>query len=182
MGRPKAERNPAEGKPHKNLTSLAESLGVTVPAIIKWKSTRSDHPQTLIESEWREFISRHGLGGRSGRRADKGREELANEKLASEIRLNEIKIAKEERKLIPADEVESFLLYLASKTKSALYQRDAELAPKLAGLDVVEIRRNMREGSDVICLSMQTAVDDWRKEQEEARKAAVAAAEKMEDD
>ena len=168
---------PLPGEPHKNITSLAAELGVTAPTISQWRARYGDHPDTLHADKWREFMARNGLGNRAGagRPANKSREELTNDKLRSEIRLNEIKIAKEERKLIPAEDVESFLLYAASKTKSALFQMVAEVSPKCAGLEAGEVRSKLRDACDGICLSMQTTVEDWQKEQEEAKQAAVDA-------
>lgn len=170
---------PAPGEPHKNLTSLAAALGArglsfSVPAFSAWKKRYDDFPPTLHEELFVEFIARHQLGSK-GRPGNKSREELTNDKLRSEIRLNEIKIAKEERKLISADEVESFLLHAASKTKSALYQMVAECAPKCAGQEAGDVRTILRGGADGICRSMQTTVEDWQREQEEAKQAAAQA-------
>lgn len=170
---------PLPGEAHKNLTSLATELGVSVPTISQWRARHDDTPETLHADAWREFMKRKGLGNRpgAGRPAAPGMQEAQLRKTIAEARLGEIKIAKEERKLIPAGEVEAFLLYAASKTKSALFQMVAETAPKCAGLEAGEIRGIMRGAADAICLSMQTTVEDWQAEQEEARKAAEVAAE-----
>lgn len=156
---------------HKTDTALAAAIGFTRPSLNKWRANHPDYPRELDDEAWRAFIEKNGLGNR-GRKANKSREELTNEKLSSEIRLNEIKIAKEERKLVPADEIESFLLFAASKTKSALYQMVAETSPKCAGLDAGEIRGIMRAAADTVCMSLQTTVEDWQAEQDEARRAA----------
>lgn len=52
----------------------------------------------------------------------------------------------------------------------------AELAPKVAGLEAVEVRQLMTEHADVLCVAMQSLVEEWRREQEEAAEAAAAAA------
>jgi hypothetical protein len=170
---------PAPGEPHKNLTSLAAELGFSVPAFSAWRKRYTDTPETLHADAWRAWIASKGLGRSTGaghgRPADKDYEALRNEKTETEIRLNKIKIAKEERQLIPADEVSEFLKYAASKTKSALFQMVAETAPKCAGLEAGEIRGVMRTAADTICLSMQTTLEDWQAEQEEARRAAEQA-------
>ncbi len=161
---------------HPSRVSLAAALGVSGPGLAKWQRLYPDAPKELDEEAWRAYMKANGLGTRShGHVPTKDRETLTNEKLESEVRLNQIKIAKEERKLIPASEVEAFLLYAATKTKSALFQMVAETAPKCAGLEAGEIRGIMRNAADAICLSMQTTVEDWQREQEEARKAAEQA-------
>lgn len=184
MPRPKVTP-PLPGEPHKNLTSLGAELGCSVPALSAWRNRYNDTPDTLHAEKWREFIKAKGLmrstGAGHGRPPNKDREALTNEKLASEIRLNEIKIAKEERKLIDAEEVEAFIVFAASKTKSALYQMVAEAAPKCAGLESGEIRGILRSAADVICRSMQTTLEDWQVEQEEARQAAEHASGKKEE-
>lgn len=170
---------PPAGQPHKNATSLASKLGVSLSAISNWKRRYPDAPQNFIADDWREFMERNGVGNRpgSGRPANVSQQEAQRRKTTAEAKLAEIKIAKELRRLIDADEVETFIQYAASKTKSALYQMVAETAPKCAGLEAGEIRGIMRTAADVICTSMQTTVEDWQAEQEEARKAAEQAAE-----
>lgn len=160
---------------HKNLTALAKALGFSTPALSGWrKRFPDDVPQSLREDEWRAFIARHNLGT-VGNRVGKSREALLTEKLSTEVRLNRIKIAREERQLIDAKDVDSFLLYVGARMKSALYQMCSELPPKVAGLEAPEVRKLMREGCDVICVSMQSAHEDWRREQEEAAAAAAEA-------
>ena len=170
---------PLPGEAHKNLTSLAAELGFSVPAFSAWRKRYDDTPDTLHADKWQEWIKSKGLGRSTG--AGHGRPPNVSlqaaqlRKISSDARLNEIKIAKEERKLIPAEDVESFLLYAASKTKSALFQMVAEVSPKCAGLEAGEVRSKLRDACDGICLSMQTTVEDWQKEQEEAKQAAVDA-------
>lgn len=158
-------------KPLGSLSEISRALGLSHNTAHNWKATYQDAPSSLLLSEWTAFRDKHGLGKR-GKQSSASREQLVSDKLRSEVRLNEIKIAKEERKLIPAEDVESFLLYASSRTKSALFQMVGELAPKLAGLEAAEIRIRMRDAADGICRSMQTAVEDWQREQEEARLAA----------
>ena len=168
---------PGPGEPHKNLTSLASELGFSVPALSKWRNNYADCPAILQADLWREFMARNNLGHKAGagRPASPTIQEAKLRKLNSESRLNEIKIAKEERKLIPAEEVESFLLFAGSKFKSAVFQMVAEVAPKCAGLEAGEIRGIMRGHADAVCMSMQTTVEDWNAEQDEARRAAEQA-------
>ena len=158
---------------HKTHTALARALNVSATAIRNWQREYDDAPKSWIEAEWRDFIDRHGLG-QAGPRKSRRREELLVEKLASEVRLNQIKIAQAEAKLIPAEDVDNYLLFLAARVKSAMYQGfTTELPPKVAGLDVSDIRRLAREHADLVCVSMQNALEDWKTEQNARRKAAA---------
>jgi len=158
---------------HKTHTALARALNVSATAIRNWQREYDDAPKAWIEAEWCDFIDRHGLG-QAGPRKSRRREELLVEKLASEVRLNQIKIAQAEAKLIPAEDVDNYLLFLAARVKSAMYQGfTTELPPKVAGLDVSDIRRLAREHADLVCVSMQNALEDWKTEQNARRKAAA---------
>ena len=158
---------------HKTHTALARALNVSSTAIRNWQREYDDAPKTWTEAEWRDFIDRHGLG-QTGPRKSRRREELLVEKLASEVRLNQIKIQQAEAKLIPAEDVDNYLLFLAARVKSAMYQGfTTELPPKVAGLDVSDIRRLAREHADLVCVSMQHALEDWKTEQHARRKAAA---------
>lgn len=158
---------------HKTHTALARALNVSSTAIRNWQREYDDAPKAWVEADWRDFIDRHGLG-QAGPRKSRRREELLVEKLASEVRLNQIKIAQAEAKLIPAEDVDNYLLFLAARVKSAMYQGfTTELPPKVAGLDVSDIRRLAREHADLVCVSMQNALEDWKTEQAARRKAAA---------
>jgi poly-gamma-glutamate capsule biosynthesis protein CapA/YwtB (metallophosphatase superfamily) len=70
--------------------------------------------------------------------------------------------------------VDNYLIFLAARVKSAMYQGfTTELPPKVAGLDVSDIRRLAREHADLVCVSMQNALEDWKTEQNARRKAAA---------
>ena len=158
---------------HKTHTALARALNVSSTAIRNWQREYDDAPKAWVEADWRDFIDRHGLG-QAGPRKSRRREELLVEKLASEVRLNQIKIAQAEAKLIPAEDVDNYLLFLAARVKSAMYQGfTTELPPKVAGLDVSDIRRLAREHADLVCVSMQNALEDWKTEQNARKKAAA---------
>jgi hypothetical protein len=163
-----------------NYAALARELKFSQSALAKWKAQHADHPTSLDVDEWRAWIDGKGLGKRGHHRAD-SMVELDARKRRAEVRLLEIKIAKEERALIPANDVDTFLLFLASRLKSSLYQMfQTELPPKLAGQEVAEIRRMARESCDVLMLSMSHLQDEWVNEQARSRAAAVAATETAE--
>lgn len=158
----------------RNLKELARGLGFSAPALSQWRTKYPDAaPADFDPAKWLDFIETQNLG-QVGNRTSKSREALLTEKVASEVRLNHIKIAQAERKLIPAADVDSFLLHIAASTKAALYQMTSELPPKLAGLETAEIRRLMREHADVICVEMQGLQEHWCQEQAEAQESAAA--------
>lgn len=160
---------------HRTRTDLARALGFTAGALSKWQQKYPDAPKNLIEDDWRAFITQHGLGV-AGNRVAKSYEQIRNEKTIEETKLLRIKRARLEREVISAEQVDSFLLHLSSRVKSAVYQQFcAELPPKLAGLEVADVRRLSREAADVLCVSMQAALDEWAKEQAAAREAAAMA-------
>jgi len=156
---------------------LARELGFSVTAFSKWRKSFPDAPAGIDVTEWKAFIGKHGLGTKGNHLGETARS-LRDQKTAEEIRALRMKNAKEERKLISADDVDSFLLFLSSRIKSSLYQSfQTELPPKTAGLDVAQVRLLNREGCDGIMRSMQALQDEWAAEQEAAREAAKRAAE-----
>lgn len=156
-------------------SALAKVLGFTSPTIGNWRRQYPDAPASLDPVAWRAFIATHGLGTRGNFQAA-SKQVLAERKLLAESRLLELKFRKISREVIAGNDVDSFLLFLASRLKSSLYQTFAtELPPKTAGLDVAETRRLNREGCDVLMLSMQSLQDDWQAEQARARAAAAEA-------
>jgi hypothetical protein len=179
MARKAKDKPAAEGSaevPLPSLEAVAIALGgYSVRALYQWREKYPDAPKGNVLSEWQAFRGKHKLGAMGNNRVSKSREDVLTEKAIAETRLTLIKIAKEERKVIPADEVDSFLLFLASRVKSALYQVfQTEMPPKTATREVAEVRALNREGCDAICLSMQTALEDWQKEQDAAREAAAS--------
>jgi hypothetical protein len=156
---------------------LARRVQFTQSAIAKWRKQYEDAPTENSVEQWQAFIAKHGLGRRGNHKPENLRDAELRKKTA-ETRLLEIKIAKEERAVIPSKDVDTFLLHAASRIRSSLYQTfQTELPPKTAGLDVTEVRRLNREACDVLMLSMQTLQDEWQAEQEKAREAAMHAAE-----
>ena len=154
---------------HKSRKALAAALGFSAQALENWKAQFADVPQTLVEEDWRAFIVAHDLGS-GNNRLNRGHEDLKRRKLASEIRINELKISKEERKVIPAADVDAFLLHLGSRVKSAVFQLFVtELPPAVVGLPVEELRIRAREKAETLCVSMQNALAEWVKQQESAR-------------
>lgn len=162
--------------------SLASELGVTPKSVERWRQKYADAPAAPDVDAWRAYVRRKGLGN-SNNRVRPDRDDLMAAKTAADTKLVLIKIAKEERKLVPADQVENFHLFAASRLKSALYQVFAtELPPKTANSDTSEVRKANRDACDAICLSMQSTFDEWAKEQKAARAAAASVGDEDEGD
>jgi hypothetical protein len=158
---------------HKTDRLLAAALGVDPKALRDWREKVDGYPKTRNEAEWRAFMVQHDLGVAKNKPA-KGREELLREKLSTEVRLNNLKIAKEERKIIPAAEVDDFHSFISARFKSGLYQMVSESAPKLAGKEVADVRGLLREAADMLLLSFQNLITDWQEEQKKAAEAVAA--------
>ncbi len=166
----------------KTWDELAAALKVSRQTLASWRNKHEDAPDTMRVADWAAFRKKRGLGI-VGNRVGKDREEILADKAAAETRLIRIKIAKEERKLIPADQVENFHLFAASRLKSAIYQLFAtELPPKTANSDLADVRKANRDACDTLCMSMQATFDQWREEQEAARAAAATVGDDDDDD
>lgn len=160
---------------HRTQAMLARALGVDPSAIRQWIAKHTDHPADFDDEKWRAFMAAHELGIAPNRIA-KGRDALLKDKLKTEIRLNGIKIAKEERKLIPADEVRDFHTFMFQRFKSGLYQTfESELPPKTAGADVSTVRKFNTEAVEMLLGTFQAAVKEWDEQQEAAAEAAAHA-------
>lgn len=154
---------------HKTLTSVARALGFSAHALANWRAQYDDAPRMFAEDEWKAFIAKHDLGN-SPNRTHRNMQQLRELKMESEIRINKLKIARAEGRMIPVDTVNDFLLHIASRTKSAVYQHFVtELPPKAAGHEPAEIRKLAQESADSLVLSMQDEVSRYIKEQAAAR-------------
>lgn len=177
MARPKKKPKaaaPSGEVPLATLADVAHFMECSTRALQQWREKYADAPTGNLVSEWKAFKARHNLGERIGNRVSKSREEILTEKAAAETRLAQIKIAKEERKLIDSDQVDSFLLFLSSRLKAAMYQQfETEIPPRSAHKDVAEVRKANVAGCDTVCRSMQTALTDWQAEQDAAREAVA---------
>lgn len=165
---------PPRAKSKDTLAAVAAELGHSTRALQQWRERFPDAPAANDVEAWRAFKAKHNLGERIGNRVSKSREEILTEKAQAETRLTLLKIAKEERKVIPAADVDSFLLFLSSRLKAAMFQQfETEIPPRAAHRDVAEVRKLNVAGCDSVCRSMQTALADWQAEQDAAREAAA---------
>ena len=93
--------------------------------------------------------------------ADK--EELTKEKLRSEIRLNELKIQKEEGRTVLVTDVEERDLHLATLQKTVLYQKlGRELGARCAGRSAEELCVLGERIADEICGIFNEGVEKWK--------------------
>jgi hypothetical protein len=139
---------------------LAKELGYTRQAFTTWRKLPGA-PTEPNADEWQTFIDANDLGN-AGNRVGAGREELLKEKLRTEIRLGNIKIGKEERKLIDRSEVDALHLHIGTRQRSVLYEYlETEAPPKLDGLPAAQMRPILRKMADDICDIMAGLVDEF---------------------
>ena len=147
---------------HKTHTALARALNVSATAIRNWQREYDDAPKAWIEAEWRDFIDRHGLG-QAGPRKSRRREELLVEKLASEVRLNQIKIAQAEAERLAAKEPgECFeilqCIAITRCTEASTFWMDGEEPPEKPRWRMLEVGEYCQDGDE-----MQAGIDsaEW---------------------
>lgn len=139
---------------------LSKEIGYTRQAVTTWRKLPGAPTEPNVD-EWQAFIDANDLGN-AGNRVGAGREELLKEKLRKEIRLAEIKIEKEERKVIDRSEVDSLHLHIGQRQRSVLYEYlETEAPPKLDGLSAAQMRPILRKMADDICDVMAGLVDEF---------------------
>lgn len=141
---------------------LASRLRTSVKSIQVW-SKLPGAPTGLDLDEWLKFAEENQLGV-AGNKVGAGREELLQEKLRSEIRLNELKIQKEEGKTVLVSDVDERDLQLATMQKSYLYAvLGRELGARGAGKSAEELCVLGQNIADQICDVFTKGVEKWQK-------------------
>lgn len=142
-------------------SELAQHLRVSVRSLQSWGKLPGA-PTGLDVEEWKKFADENQLGI-AGNRVGGSREELLQEKLRSEIRLNELKIQKEEGKTVLVSEVEERDLHLATLQKTVLYQKlGRELGARCAGRSAEELCVLGEQIADEICGIFSEGVEKWK--------------------
>lgn len=113
------------------------------------------------------------------RRPNQPLDELRSERLR-ELRLRCRKLERElelaERQVAPITVVNDLLYHLSSRFQNALrFSLETELPPRLAGLEVPQIRALNREACDRLAVSLQGAVEDWLRDYRPAKTTDSAA-------
>lgn len=145
---------------------LSKALRFSRQAVAEWRKLPGA-PQTPDVTAWKKFIADNELGI-VGNRVSKDREGLLTRKLAAEVRLAELKAAKEERTVIDRDAVDAMLLRLGSLQKTVLYQKlEKEFPAKAAahGAQVEAMQRLGREAADALCEIFTGEMDKWTEAQ-----------------
>lgn len=146
-----------------NLTQLAKVLGTTLPSLRAWRR-RPDAPKGLDAETWRAYVEKNGLGS-PGPKVAQSSATLKDRKTEREVELLDLKIAKEKRKLIPAEDVDRLHLFIATRAKSKLYQfLETEAPPKLDGLSASQQRPILREIADSIADEMADMFEQFAKQ------------------
>lgn len=115
-------------------------------------------PKSLEVDEWREFVEAHGLG----RDTTKTKTQLQEELLRRDIKLRDLKIARDEGKTVLVSEVREMLARMAAQ--HALLMRtkyDTELPARLMGKDIVAIRAEIVATSDEVCDVVNRGLTEW---------------------
>lgn len=150
-----------ETKTELSWDALAKVLGVTRQSLVNWRPLEGA-PGDRDPEAWREFMKKTGLGSGKGKAHGT---ELRDEKLRWEIELLKSKDAKEKRKLIPVEEVNSLLLHIATQGRTLLYQfMETEAPPKLDGMSAAQMRPILREYADTICQKMGDLIKDFEQQ------------------
>lgn len=140
---------------------LASRLQVSVTAVSGWGKLPGAPTDYDVE-KWKAFMEANQLGI-SGNRIGKGREELLQEKLKGEIRLNELKIQKEEGRTVLVSDVEERDLHLATLQKTVLYQKlGRELGARCAGRSAEELCVLGEQVADEVCSIFSEGVEKWK--------------------
>lgn len=141
---------------------LCSRLQVSRQAIYNWRKLPGA-PASPDYQPWKDFIDENQLGI-AGNRVGSSREELLQEKLRSEIRLNELKIQKEEGKTVLVSEVDERDLQLATLQKSYLYAvLGRELGARGAGKSAEELCVLGQNIADQICDVFTRGIEKWQK-------------------
>ena len=140
-------------------TNLSQVLGYSTTAFREWRKLPGA-PAVPDPSIWSDFIERNDLGT-AGNRVSKGREHWLVEKLKKEVKLQDIRIEKEQRKLVDIDEVAVFVTNLLLGVKQAAYQMARELPRQVIGDELAEAQVKAEKYADQLMLDLQGRVESW---------------------
>lgn len=137
---------------------LAQRIKFSAGAISGWKNLPGA-PAELHVGQWLEFIKANDLG----KKPAKGKEALQKEKLETEIKINGLKIRREEGRTVEIAEVEERDLHLSTLMKTMLYQRlGRELGPRGVGKDASQLNLLGEQVADEICEIFQRGIETWK--------------------
>lgn len=140
---------------------LAKRLRVSAVSIDAWAALPGA-PTGFNYEEWKAFVKENDLGI-AGNRVSKSREELLKESLRAKIKLDNLKIAKEERTVVDRAEVDKFLLHIATLQKTILYQRlGRELGPKGEGKNATELNIYGQAVADELADIFANGLEQWQ--------------------
>jgi len=97
-------------------------------------------------------------------------------KMDKDIKLADLKIAREERKLIDRDEVIARFQHVGSRQRMILFQAlETELPPRLDGMAAAQIRPILRDTADAICREMADSMGGFAEASKPVEAAKVKA-------
>ena len=152
-----------ENEQHEAWSELARQLKVSRQALLAWRRLVGA-PEVAELGAWQKFVAEKSLGV-APNRVTRGRDELLRAKTEREIKLLDLKIAKEEATSMDVDEVADLLLHLSSFAKTILYQRlSRELGARCAGKTPEELTHFGNDIADEICAQLSDAITKWSDE------------------
>lgn len=147
-------------------TQLSKDLGFHVNAFREWRKLPGS-PSEPDASEWKQFITENDLGT-AGNRVSKGREHWLVEKLKKDVKLQDIRIEKEQRTLVPIDEVSEFVASMGFACRQWAYEIARELPRQIIGDNLAEAQAKSTTYADRMVSNLQGQVDGWWPETLEA--------------
>jgi transcriptional regulator with XRE-family HTH domain len=142
-----------------NWTSLADQLGVARSTLSQWRK-ETGAPTVPDLNKWQLFVEANDLA----RKFSPERAELMAEKLKREIALLDIKVARERRQVISADDVDGILSRIAQGLRAELIQfaeREAVTIAGESGASIGFVRDLLRGLVDRQCDQMQGGIQRW---------------------
>lgn len=140
-------------------TNLAQALGVTVRGLRDWRKLPGAPATPNVES-WKSFVETNDLG-LAGNRVGNEREELLCQKLRGDIKLQDLKIEKEQRRLVDIEEVSAFVVNLLLGVKQTCYQMARELPRQIIGDDLAEAQAKAEPYADEVMNELQGQIEKW---------------------
>lgn len=137
---------------------LAAALGCDERTITRWRKLPNAPTGDEIE-EWKKFCLENGLG----RDTSKTKTQLQEEKLRREIKLADLRIARETGAMVGVDEMASYVARFSARLDQLLTQKlEVELPPRVQGKDIVGIRQEARAVHDEIREIYNGQLDAWK--------------------
>jgi hypothetical protein len=137
---------------------LCERLNIDVRTLDRWRKLEGA-PTNYDSAAWIAFQVANGLG----RDPSKTKTQLQEDKLRREIKLADLRIARETGAMVGVDEMASYVARFSARLDQLLTQKlEVELPPRVQGKDIVAIRQESRAVHDEIREIYNGQLDAWK--------------------